>query len=66
MASAVPGFGLTEKAVKASMKPVMKMMGKTTKKIARATKYRPIDDKILVTAPDGRTFNFGKYRPTYW
>ena len=66
IASAIPGFGLTEKAVKASMKPVMKMVGKTTKKISRATKYVPVKDKILVTTPSGHTFNFGKYRPTYF
>ena len=66
IASAIPGFGLTEKAVKASMKPVMKMVGKNTKKISRATKYVPIKDKILVTTPSGHTFNFGKYRPTYF
>lgn len=66
LASAIPGFGLSEKMVKASMKPVMRMVGKTTKKISRATKYKPIDEKILVTTDNGHTFNFGKYRPTYW
>ena len=66
MASAIPGFGLTEKAVKGAMKPVMKSVGKSTKYVRHATKYVPKSEKILVTSPNGMTFNFGKNSPTYW
>ena len=66
IASAIPGFGLTEKAVKGAMKPVMKSVGKSTKYVRHATKYAPKQEKILVTSPNGMTFNFGKNSPTYW
>lgn len=66
IASAIPGFGLTEKAVKGAMKPVMKSVGKSTKYVRHATKYVPKQEKILVTSPNGMTFNFGKNSPTYW
>jgi len=66
IASAIPGFGLTEKAVKGAMKPVMKSVGKSTKYVRHATKYVPKSKKILVTSPNGMTFNFGKNFPTYW
>lgn len=47
MASAIPGFGLTEKAVKYAMKPTMKAVGKTAKVVKTAQKYAPKVEKGL-------------------
>jgi hypothetical protein len=64
------------------MKPTMKAVGKTTKRVRNATKYIPKDEKDLHTiyirqrvGNSGsrriyrdvpHTFNFGKNRPTFW
>lgn len=66
IASTIPGFGLGEKAVKLAMKPTMKLVGKTTKRVKNATKYIPKKESIKVTTPNGMTFDFGKNQNTFW
>lgn len=41
MASTIPGFGITGKLTNRAMKPMMKAVGKTTKKVKYAPKYTP-------------------------
>ena len=82
IASAIPGFGLTEKAVKMGMKPVMKTVGKTTKRVKSATKYVPVKESKPYTytrmervgnsgsrrviRPVEHTIELGRHRPTFW
>lgn len=82
IASAVPGFGLLNKGVKLAMKPTMKMVGKTTKRVKSATKYLPKKESRPYTyrrmervgnsgsrrviRPVEHTIELGRYHPTFW
>jgi hypothetical protein len=64
------------------MKPTMKMVGKTTKRVKNATKYLPKKESHPYTyrrmervgnsgsrrviRPVEHTIELGKYRPTFW
>ena len=82
IASAIPGFGLLNKGVKLAMKPTMKMVGKTTKRVKNATKYLPKKESHPYTyrrmervgnsgsrrviRPVEHTIELGRYHPTFW
>lgn len=66
LASAIPGFGLTEKAINREAKQLLKQQGKTNKHAKHFTKYIPREEHNIITTSRGSTFDLGKSYPTWY